>query len=235
MDVVTNWMTFHFIPIEALDYLKNRITEIETSIKTTMIGDVVSSDETSKNELQIEKSISVLENNLTSLAETLNRIRFLSDSDMLKLKYGPNRVNEVFIHYGTDFLLDSQTKLFDDLSKAPNSLERKNIIIRINQNRYKNNIDKSFRQRILYDLLPYCSDVDFEIARDTALAGDLNIQYQLRFNYWISQFEAQFGDIVTFWKQLDNDNSQKIILINNLIIIIIEDGTKSISSQNVES
>ena len=154
---------------------------------------------------------------------------------MLNLKYGKDLVNEVFIHYGTDFFLDSQTKLFDDLEKAPNTLERKNIIKRISQNRYKNNIDQSARQRILYDLLPYCSDKDFDVARDTQTAGDINIQYQLRFNYWISQFEAQFGDIVTFWKELTVDNSQKIVLINNLIIIIIQDGTKSISLKNVES
>ena len=149
---------------------------------------------------------------------------------MLGLKYGPERVNEVFIHYGTDWFLDSQTKLFDDLEKAPNPLERKNIIRRISQNRYKNNLDQSARQGILYDLLPYCSDKDFEIARDTETAGDINTRYQLQFNYWISQFEARFGDIVTFWKELTVDNSQKIILINNLIIIIIQNGTvKSVS------
>ena len=230
MDIVKNWLTFHFIPIEPLKYVKTRISDIEKSIISTMVGDVVESDETSKNELQIEKSISVLENNLSSLAEALNRIRWKSDFNMLGLKYGPERVNEVFIHYGTDWFLDSQTKLFDDLEKAPNPLERKNIIRRISQNRYKNNLDQSARQGILYDLLPYCSDKDFEIARDTETAGDINTRYQLQFNYWISQFEARFGDIVTFWKELTVDNSQKIILINNLIIIIIQNGTvKSVS------
>ncbi len=230
MDIVKNWLTFHFIPIEPLKYVKTRISDIEKSIISTMVGDVVESDETSKNELQIEKSISILENNLSSLAEALNRIRWKSDFNMLGLKYGPERVNEVFIHYGTDWFLDSQTKLFDDLEKAPNPLERKNIIRRISQNRYKNNLDQSARQGILYDLLPYCSDKDFEIARDTETAGDINTRYQLQFNYWISQFEARFGDIVTFWKELTVDNSQKIILINNLIIIIIQNGTvKSVS------
>lgn len=226
MDVVTNWLNFHFIPIEPLEYIKTRISDIEKSIISTMVGDVVESDESSKNELQIEKSISVLENNLVTMAEALNRIRWKSDNNMLGLKYGPQRVNEVFIHYGTDFLIDSQTQLSEDLEKAPNPLERKNIIRRISQNRYKNNIDQSGRQRILYDLLPYCSDKDFDIARDTQTAGETNINYYLRFNYWISQFEAQFGDIVTFWKELTVDNSQKIILINNLIIIIIQNGTE---------
>ena len=230
MDVVTNWLNFHFIPIEPLEYLKTRISDIEKSIISTMIGDVVESDEASKNQLQIEKSISVLENTLGSFAVAIDRIRTLSDTNMLGLKYGPSRVNEVFIHTGTDFFLETQSQLFEDLEKAPNALERKNIIRRISQNRYKNNIDQSARQKILYDLLPYCSDKDFEIARNTNTAGEININYQLRFNYWISQFEAQFGDIVTFWKELTADNSQKIIQINDLIIIIIQNGTaKSIS------
>ena len=236
MDVVANWIQFHFIPTAPLEYIRTRIKEIERSIKISIIGDVVESNEASKNELQIEKSISVLENNLNSLSEALNRIRHKSDFDMLALKYGSNRVNEVFIHYGTDFFLDSQTKLFEDLEKAPNALERKSIIVRINQNRYKNNIDQSSRQKLLYDLLPYCSDKDFEIARNTNTVGDINLQYQLRFNYWIGIFESRFGDIVTFWKNIDGERVEKLILINNLIIEIIkEDESKSVSSANVES
>ena len=226
MDVVTNWITFHFIPVEALEYLKKRILEIEVSIVTTIVGDVVESNEESKNELQIEKSISVLENNLVSLAEAFNRIRTISDSDMLGLKYGPGRVNEVFIHYGTDFFLEGEAKLFENLEKAPNTLERKNIIKRISQNRYKNNIDQAFRQNILYELLPYCSDKDFETALTTQTVSDINKPYQLRFTYWISQFEAQFGDIVTFWKEQEVDNSRKINLINDLIVIIIKQDNK---------
>ena len=237
MDVVTNFITFHFIPVESLDYLNKRIGEIERSIISTIVGDVVESNEESKNKLQIEKSISVLENNLISLAESFNRIRALSDSDMLGLKYGPGRVNEVFIHYGTDFFLDTEVMLFDNLEKAPNTLERKNIIKRISQNRYKNNIDQSSRQKLLYELLPYCSDKDFEIARNTESVNDINLLYQLRFNFWISEFEAQFGDIVTFWKELEVDNSQKTNLINDLIIVIIkidikENETTSVSSEN---
>ena len=233
MDVVTNWINFHFIPTEALEYLNTRIQAIERSIISTVVGDVVESNEASKNQLQIEKSISVLENNLVSLAESFNRIRTLSDSNMLGLKYGPGRVNEVFIHYGTDFFLEGQTKLFADLEKAPNTLERKNIIKRISQNRYKNNIDQSFRQKILYELLPYCSDKDFDAAKDTNTIGDVNLQYQLRFNYWISQFEAIYGDIVTFWNELEVGNSQKTALIDDLIKILIKEDTKENESTSV--
>jgi hypothetical protein len=220
-DVIVNYLKFHYLPIDALEYLKTRISELERSIITTICGDVLESNESSKNELQIEKSVSMLENTLNSLSEALNRIRSLSDYDMLALKYGKERINEVFIHYGTDFFLDSQTKLFEDLNRAPNSLERKNIIVRISQNRHKNNIDQLSRNKLLYDLIPFVHDKDFEIAISSQLVSDINKQYQTRFNYWIGKFEAEYGDIVTFYKELEIDNSQKIILINNLILQII--------------
>jgi len=232
MDVVTNWINFHFTPIEPLNYLNDRIKDLERSIKLAIVGDVVESNEESKNRLQIEKSISVLENTLTSFGEGINRIRSLSDTDMLGLKYGLERVQEVFIHMGTDFFLESQSLLYEDLEKAPNTLERKNIIRRINQNRHKNNMDLMSRQMILYDLMPYCSDKDFETARNTNTVTDINLQYQIRFNYWISQFEAQFGDIVTFWKNLEGEQSEKFLQVNNLIIEIINN--ESIPSENIE-
>lgn len=223
MDAVKNYLNFHYIPIEALTYLNDRIKELETSIVSTIVGDFTSNTgkESAKNVVQIEKSISVLENTLMSFAETLNRIRKLSDTDMLRLKYGTKMVNEVFIHYGTDFFLDSQTKLFDDLSKAPNTLERKNIIVRISQNRYKNNSDQMSRQKLLYDLMPYVSDIDFDKAISQGLISDLNKEYQLRFNYWIDQFEAYYGNIVQFYKEMEITKAEKLVLINNLITDLI--------------
>ena len=222
MDAVKNYLNFHYTPIEALEFINKRITDIERSIVSTIVGDVLESSEASKNEDQIAKSISILENTLRSFAETLNRIRKLSDFDMLALKYGVDQVNEVFIHYGTDFFLETQTKLFDDLAKAPNTLERKNIIVRISNNRYKNNSDQLSRQKLLYDLMPFVSDKDFEQALGLQIVSQVNKDYQLRFNYWIDQFEAYYGDIVTFYKSLDTiTKAEKLVLINNLVIELI--------------
>lgn len=220
-DAVVNYLNFHYTPIEALEYLSKRIIEIEENIIVTIVGDIITGTEEAKNIPQIEKSIAVLENTLISFAEKLNRIRKISDTNMLNLKYGKDLVNEVFIHYGTDFFLDSETKLFDDLKKAPNALERKDIIVRINQNRYKNNIDILSRKTILYDLMPYVSDMDFDKALNQQIVSDINKEYQLRFTYWISAFESLYGDIVTFYKDLETSKSEKLTLINTLIIDII--------------
>lgn len=222
MEAVKNFVNFHYMPVESLKYLDERIKMIERSIVSTIVGDVVSSNEESKNQLQIEKSISVLENTLSSIGRTLSIIRRKSDSDMLGLKYGIKRVKEVFAFFGTDFFLDSQYSLFQSLEKAPNAIERKNIIVRINQNKYKNNIDQLSRQKLLYELLPYVSDKDFEVARLTNTISVVNLQYQIRFNYWISKFEAIYGDIVSFYRDMDMEKAEKLLFINNLIIGMIE-------------
>jgi hypothetical protein len=238
MDAVKSYLNFHYIPVEALDYMKERISEIENSILSTIIGTIDTSNEESKNELQIEKSIIVLENTLINLADNLNKIRKESDYNMLALKYSKEKVNEVFIFYGTDFFLESTTKLYDDLAKASNPIERKNILVRINQNKYKNNHDQMVRAKLLYDLLPYTTDADFDIARSVGL-DPITLQYQLRFNYWIGLFEAQYGDIVTFWMDLESDSATRLTLINNLIIqiitantVIVEPGKEEIEETN---
>lgn len=221
-DPVVNYLNFHYLPIESLKYLNDRINELKSSIVATIVGDSVSGSDQAQNELQTEKNISILENTLFSLAETLNRIRSLSDKDMLSLKYGTKMVKDVFIHYGTDFFLDSRTKLYEDLEKAPNSLERKNLIIRINQNRYKNNQTQYVRQKLLYDVMPYVSDKDFEFALSQQIVTPENKALQTKFTYYIGRFESQYGDIVSFYNGLDIDKSQKIILINNLVMEIVK-------------
>lgn len=232
MDPVKSYLNFFYLPVDALNYIKTRISDIENSIISTIIGSIDSSNnEESKNEMQIEKSIIVLENTLIILAKNLNYITTISDYKMLALKYGKDRVNEVFNFYGTDFFLESQSRLYNDFEKATNPIERKNILIRINKNKYKGNKDQSIRQNILYDLLPYVSDTDFEIARDTGI-DSITLQYQLRFTYWVGIFEAQYGDIVTFYKELDTDKATKLVTINNLILDIIKNNMPEAANNN---
>jgi len=221
MEAVKNMINFHYIPIEALDYLKKRVSEIEHSIVYTLVGGIIDGlNEGSKNELQIEESLSVLQNTLIYFADSFNYIRKLSDKDLLLLKYG-DRVREVYIFYGTDFFLDTESMLYSNLERANNPIERKNILLRINQNRYKGNENKLSRQKILYDLIPYVSDKEFETAVASLKIDDTTFKYQTRFNYWVSQFESQYGDIVTFYNSLEVETPQKLSLINNLILKLI--------------
>ncbi len=221
MEAVKNFITFHYIPTESLNYLNKRIKEIEESIVNTIVGGVINGlKEGSKNELQIEESLSVLQNTLIYFSESFNYVRKRSDSDMLRLKFG--EIGDIYIFYGTDFFLDTESMLYANLERASNTIERRNILLRINQNRYKGNANKINRQKIVYDLLPYISDIEFDKAIERGV-DDTTFIYQTRFNYWISQFEARYGDIVEFYKELDVTNAEKLNFINNLVIRIIND------------
>ena len=230
MDMVKGYINFHYLPVDAMEYIKTRIQEVERSIVTTIVGDVTESRESAKNEMQIRKSVIVLENTLRKLAGDFSRIRKLSDTDYLGLRFGISRVLEVTTFYGTDFFLESEDELYQDFQTAPNPIERKNILIKITESRYRNNPEKLTRQIILNNLLPFISDMDF----DKAIARGVDpvvFELQNRFNYWIQQFESEYGDITEFFNILgDIQQSEKFRLINNLLNTLIQNGNGSTES-----
>lgn len=230
MDVVKNFFNFFYIPTEALNYINERIVQLEHSIIRSIVGDISDSNEASKNELQIRKSVTVLQNSLRRLSGELSRIRTLADTDLLNLKYGKERVYEVNDFFGSDFFLESEAELFTMFKDSPNGIERKNLLVRISQNRYRNNSAKLKRQTILYNLLPYISDKDFLEGSKQAI-DPVTFQYQTRFNYWINAFEAEYGNIVEFFNNFEISNAQRYALINNLITNIIKD--ESSTNQSV--
>ena len=79
---------------------------------------------------------------------------------------------------------------------------------------------KMERDVLLYHLMPFAADEDFDKAI-TRGVDTTTFKYQNRFNYWISLFEAQFGDILVFAQAIEGSESEKILLINNLIINLI--------------
>lgn len=229
MSAVQDFLKFIYIPVEALEYLNNRLKEIHDSIVSTILGDVVSSNEKAKNETQVEKGVSVLEDNLRYLSGVLSRIRTLADYDFLALKYGAGRVQEVSIYYGSDFFFEDESTLYSMFAQAPNQIERMNILLRLSQNRFKNNKPLMNRQEILYHLMPFSSDKDFQVAMDT-LDPD-TFAYQVRFSYWIAQFEAEYGDLLAFYNAMpEASKAQKYLFINNLIKKLIKDENDSIAS-----
>lgn len=232
-DAVQNFLKFIYLPVEAMEFLNTRIRDIEDSIISTIIGDVVSSNEKAKNEVQVEKSVSVLEDNLRYLSDSMSRIRKLADTDFLGLKYGIGRVQEVSIFYGSDFFLENESSLYDNFIKAPNPIERKSTLIRLSQNRYKHNAEQMNRQEILYNLMPFCADKDFDYSKDKI--DDVTFQYQVRFNYWISAFEAEYGDLLTFFNSMEEaNNAQRYLVINNLITELIKKANENNKAEVVQ-
>ena len=220
-NVVSNYVNFHYVPVDVLKNIDDRIKEISQSIVTTITGDVVNSNEAAKNESQILMGVSTLENKLTELAGQMGRIQTISDNNMLELQY-PGRVEKVFVYYGSSFYLESIAELRRNFEDAKNPIERKDIIIQINQNKYKNNQGKKARQELLNEIMPYISDLDFDKALDQNVVSDYNKELQLRFNYWISAFEAEHGDILQFYLMLDGEQYERLALINNLLSELIK-------------
>ena len=49
---------------------------------------------------------------------------------------------------------------------------------------------------------------------------------QLKFDYWITLFEAEYGDILYFWRNSQNNNNEKIIIITNILKNLVETNIK---------
>jgi hypothetical protein len=144
-----------------------------------------------------------------------------SDYNMLALAYGKQNVS-VDLFYGSDFYLDNETELYNMFAKAPNQIERRNLLQRIGKTKYRFNKERADREWLLNTLLPFVSDKDFEKAVELQLVNDTIKKLQLQFNYWISMFEARYGDILIFYNNFDASNSEKLVAINNLLINLIE-------------
>ena len=144
---------------------------------------------------------------------------------LLGLKYGIDNV-QANIFYGSDFFLDNESELYKLFTKAPNQIERRNLLNRIGKTKYRFNPTRAERETLLYSLLPFASDSDFDKAITQNLIDEKTKQLQLRFDYWVSMFEAKYGDILIFYNNLATDSkSEKLILINNMLDELIPDTT----------
>lgn len=221
-NMVQEYIKFHYMPVDSIKLAFEELDSLENFIIQSVTGDYKEQNEAAQNEKQVSKGFVTKEDSLRGLSKTFTRIRKNSDTKMLGLQYGINAIN-VDVFYGSDHFQESQNELYDLLAKTANPIERKSVLVRINQNRYRFNPRKSLRQSILYDLMPYASDVDFQAAVAAQRISDVNFDYQTRFNYWVAKFEAQYGDLVMFWESMDGQSaSEKIDLINRLITQEIE-------------
>lgn len=222
MEAVKNYMNFFHHPVENLKYIKDRIEDIELNILGNVLGDLADQTSERKNELQVRGGFVSAEDRIREVSANLTRIRQHSDFKMMALKHGRESVT-VEVFYGSDFFLESQEKLYELFEISPNPIERRNILTRLSKNRNKFNKEKSEREVLLYSLIPYTSDKDFETAIAQMAVDTVTFQLQTRFNYWINAFEAQYGDIVFFWNNTQATSSEKLIMINKLLNQIINE------------
>ena len=61
------------------------------------------------------------------------------------------------------------------------------------------------------------SDLESHKARLKSEHDANQFEFQTKFDYWINMFEATYGNIAVFWNNTKASDSEKIILLNNLI------------------
>lgn len=224
-DIIQNFAKFFYIPVECLKYMNERITQIERSIIVNVLGDYLDmNNDIAKNEFQVSKSFTNKQDKLRHLAMNMTWTRKQSDAHILGLNYGTKNIT-VDIFYGSDFYLDNESVLYEMLEKAPNQIERRNLLVRIGKTKYRFNKERAERETLLYSLLPFTSDKDFEKGVELKLINDTVKRLQLQFDYWISMFEAEYGDILIFYNNFEATNSEKLIAINNLLTDLIKQNT----------
>lgn len=220
MDIVKNFLNFFYLPVEASKFLNERILELKNEIIKSVVGDFQEQNQSAQNELQISKGYISRQDRLRNISQSISRVRNNSDLKFLGLQYGINNVS-VEVFEGSDFFLETQQELFELFKLSPNPIERKNVLVRSSQNKNKFNPSKAKRERLLYDLLPYASDVDFDKALQNNLVSNEVKVLQTQFIYYINLFEAKYGDINEFYDNIQATNSERLIIINNLIYEMI--------------
>lgn len=221
--LIQSFAKHYYIPPENLEYMKTRISELKTSIISTVLGDYSEQNQSAKNELQVSKSYVNKQDKLRAISTNLSWCRTISDTFILSLNYGKENVS-VSCFYGSDFFLETEGDLYELFKNTPNQIERRNILSRISKTKYRHNKEKSERDNLLYQLLPFASDADFDKAVSNKLISDEIKSLQLQFTYWISFFEAEYGDILIFFNTFAESvpNSQRLIAINKLLINIVK-------------
>ena len=220
MDIVKNFLNFFYLPVEASEFLNKRILELKKEIIKSVVGDFQEQTNTAQNELQVSTGYISRQDRLRNISQSISKVRNNSDLKFLGLQYGINNVS-VEVFEGSDFFLETQQELFELFKLSPNPIERKNVLVRSSQNKNKFNPSKAKRERLLYDLLPYASDIDFDKALSNNLVSNEVKVLQTQFIYYINLFEAKYGDINEFYDNIQATNSERLIIINNLIYEMI--------------
>ena len=220
MELAKNFLTFYHIPVDILNYINTKIKEVENEIITSCLGAYSDRNDVSMTEMQTRKGLVSMEDKLRWFSKTMSFSRGASDSMMLSLMYGKDSV-KLDIFYGSDFFLETQMDIYNMIEKSPNNIETSNLLFRLAQRRNMFNKEKAKKEVILYRLMPYGTSSEFQLAVDNGMVSEVDFDFQTRFSYWISMFEAFYGSIVVFWNGMDSSDSEKLITINNLIINLI--------------
>lgn len=225
MDVVKNYINFFRTPVDSLEYVDKRIESTKKEIIRIVVGDYSEGNDTAKNEMQVSKSYLAKQDRLRSFGFCMSWSITNSDTIMLKLANG----TDVSVDYsmGTDFFIETQSDLFSMFATAPNPIEKSSVLLRLAKLRGQNNQNRMQRDVILYKLVPFVDTKDFEYSVGLNIVPPEDILLQTKFQYFITTFESNYGDIVEFYNNLGSDSdSEKITQIKNLLYELVNEFRK---------
>jgi len=201
MDLNANFVKFHYIPVDILEWWNKFVDEKYSEIKYQLVGKgVEQSNGQAKNKDQISRGNQTLENTLISFSSHLSKLQTSLDWKTLTIVFQKSFIG-LYIDKGTDFYLETEFQLRDSLEKAIDPIDKANIISRINYSLYKNNPTELERNSLMYKLLPYSTISDSEFIGMQNVDPKLR-ELRLNYQYYISSFEAEYGRLNVFFNNL---------------------------------
>lgn len=201
-------------PVETLQYVTNRIKELEDEIYLACVGyDGDSLNNKAVNETQVSANFESKEAVLDGIKNEFQRAQKFVIDTMAKLRYGNYFVKSI-VDWGNEYFLHTVDTLTQQLKDArANGMPMYYIASlrdRVIQTSSKNNPDEQNRNEILAQLEPY---PDLGLQNIALIKDDDPINYTIKLNFttFIQQFERENGNIVTFGSLLDKDKKISII------------------------
>jgi len=196
VDLNANFLKFHHIPAEILNFLKDYVADLKGDIfKSTTGKELRIINQSSKNRDQVDQSNESFRGRLTSFSGELSKSRKGLDEDFFNMKY-LSAFREAKLSFGDSFLLETEAELLKMEAAATNPVTKKKLTRKIIEVQNRTNEKEKARGFLLYDLLPYNSIPDASFM--DLQVDPVDKELRLNFNKYIKLFENRFGNIVDF-------------------------------------
>ncbi len=216
IDLNDNFIKFHFVPPEILEWWEKNLKFRAVDIVVGMIGKRQDDNGQAKNLKQIGEIIQTQKDVLTDFGNDLAKVRTKADNHVLKLKFG-QIYRGSSINNGDDFLLESEMQLLELKGKADNTLERTVIQDRIDKTKYRNDSRSLAKKQIIDRLYPYGGMTDDQFNNATVSPEDRELRNN--FAKYIRMFEGEHGDILVFINTLPGEPTMRTAIQTIQLII----------------
>lgn len=204
---------FRFIsnPTENLEYIKNKLTEIETSIISNVTGkqaNLESGKQQAFNEKQVKNSVEAKQNILVDLKLNFDLAYKWTIEKIIEL-INPNVKVNVNVNFGTEFYLLSESDLqalFENAQKIgiPDA-EIDMIYNQLIETKYKGNIKKISRLKLIkkLDILPYKNTDQAILLFDKNIISKKDLIFKIGLVKFVEKFEDEYSSIIDFGIELE--------------------------------